>query len=60
MSVWHRRMIRVLVLVAILFLLAAGFAWLAERPGDLVLTWQGYEIRTSLMVAAMHSPSSSA
>jgi HemY protein len=46
-------MIRVLVLVAFLFLVAAGFAWLAERPGDLVLTWQGYEVRTSLMAAAI-------
>ena len=46
-------MIRLLGTVAILFLLAAGFAWLAERPGALVLTWQGYEIRTSMMVAAI-------
>jgi len=45
-------MIRVLVYVALVFLLAAGFAWLAERPGDLTITWQGYEIRTSLMIAA--------
>jgi HemY protein len=45
-------MIRVLVYVALVFVAAAGFAWLAERPGNLLLTWQGYEIRTSLMVAA--------
>lgn len=46
-------MIRALIIVALVFLIAAGFAWLAERPGDLLLTWQGYEIRTSLMVAAI-------
>jgi HemY protein len=46
-------MIRALIVVAFVFLVAAGFAWLAERPGNLALTWQGYEIRTSLMVAAI-------
>jgi len=46
-------MVRVLVSVVLLFLVASGFVWLAERPGDLVLVWQGYEIRTSLMVAAV-------
>ena len=46
-------MFRVLVYIALVFLLAAGFAWLADRPGDVVLDWQGYEIRTSLMVAAV-------
>ena len=46
-------MIRVLLFVVLVFLLAAGFAWLADRPGDVVLHWQGYEIRTSLMIAAV-------
>jgi HemY protein len=46
-------MIRVLLYVILVFLLAAGFAWLADRPGTIVLTWQDYEIRTSLMVAAV-------
>ena len=46
-------MIRALVSIVLIFLAAAGFVWLAERPGDLSLTWQGYEIRTSLMVAAV-------
>ncbi|MCC6983981.1 MAG: heme biosynthesis protein HemY [Bauldia sp.] len=46
-------MVRVLVYVALIFLLAAGFAWLAERPGEIAVTWLGYEIRTSLMVAAI-------
>jgi HemY protein len=46
-------LVRVLVYVALIFLLAAGFAWLAERPGEIAVTWLGYEIRTSLMVAAI-------
>jgi len=46
-------MIRVLVYVVIVFLVAAGAAWLADRPGDIVLHWQGYEIRTSLLIAAI-------
>lgn len=46
-------MIRVLFYIILVFLVAAGFAWLADRPGDVVLNWQGYEIRTSLMTAAV-------
>jgi HemY protein len=46
-------MIRVLVYIVLVFLLAAGFAWLADRPGAVVLHWQGYEIRASLMIAAI-------
>ena len=46
-------MIRVLFYVILVFLLAIGFAWLADRPGAIVLTWQDSEIRTSLMVAAV-------
>lgn len=46
-------MIRLLVIVALIFAAAMGFVWLADRPGGLVLLWQGQEIRTSLMVAAL-------
>lgn len=46
-------MIRVLLYIALLFAVAAGFAWLADRPGEISLVWQGYEIHTSLMVAAI-------
>jgi HemY protein len=44
-------MIRIVVFLLALALVAAGFAWFADRPGDLVLTWQGYRVETSLMVA---------
>jgi HemY protein len=46
-------MTRVLFYIAVVFALAAGFAWLADRPGALVLNWQGYRIETSLMFAAV-------
>lgn len=44
-------MLRILIYVAIVFALALGFAWLADRPGVLQLTWQGTEYEVSLLVA---------
>jgi HemY protein len=44
-------MLRLLIYLAILFALAVGLAWLIEKPGEIVLNWQGYRITTSLMVA---------
>src|SRR5579884_2860800 len=46
-------MLRVVLFLIALGLVAAGFAWLADRPGDIVLTWQGYRIETSLMVVVV-------
>ena len=43
-------MIRVLVYLIIVGCLAYGVTMLAERPGDVVVTWQGLRIETSLMV----------
>ena len=43
-------MIRVLLFFGILIALAFGEAWLVDRPGDLVLNWQGYRIETSVLV----------
>jgi len=40
----------VLFLIAVL-LIATGLAWLADRPGTLLVTWQGYEIETSVFRA---------
>jgi HemY protein len=45
-------MIRVAIFIVVVFLVAAGFAWLADRPGSVVFTWQDYEVRASLMIAA--------
>ena len=43
-------MIRVLIYLVIVALLAFGAVWLAERPGDVVITWQGERVETSVMV----------
>ena len=43
-------MIRVVIYLVIVGLLAAGAAWLADRPGEVVITWQNRRIETSVMV----------
>src|SRR5580693_1455632 len=45
-------MVRLLLFLALLCLAALGLAWLADHPGQVGLTWQGYRVETSLMVAA--------
>ncbi len=42
----------VLFLVGVI-LIATGLAWLADRPGSLLVTWQGYEIETSVFRAVV-------
>ena len=42
-------MIRVVFYLLIVGLLAAAFVWLADRPGDVVITWQGQRIETVVM-----------
>ena len=46
-------MIRILFFLLIVFALGLGFAWLADRPGDMVVTFAGYQYQVSLMVAAV-------
>ncbi|MGQ0445645.1 MAG: heme biosynthesis protein HemY, partial [Beijerinckiaceae bacterium] len=43
-------MVRVLFFLVVLIALALGDAWLIDRPGEITLTWQGYQIETSLLV----------
>src|ERR1700757_1478492 len=43
-------MFRILVYLFLLIALAFGLAWLIDHPGEIVLNWQGYRIKTSLMV----------
>jgi HemY protein len=43
-------MLRVLVYLFLLIALAFGLAWLIDHPGNIELNWQGYRIKTSLMV----------
>jgi HemY protein len=45
-------MIRVLLFLALVALAALGVAWIADRPGEVAITWQGYRIETSVIVAA--------
>ena len=36
-------MIRILFFLIVVFALGLGFAWLADRPGDMVVTFNGYQ-----------------
>jgi HemY protein len=44
--------IRIAIFLAAIAAIALGAAWFADRPGEVVMTWQGWRISTSLMVAA--------
>ncbi len=46
-------MIRVFIFLALVALLALGGAWLADRPGDIAVTWLGWRVETSVTVAAI-------
>ncbi len=43
-------MIRLIVFLVLLAAAALGLSWLADRPGEIVLTWQGMRIETSVLV----------
>lgn len=45
-------MARILTFFVVVLALGVGFAWLADRPGDLVVTFGGMQYRVTLMVAA--------
>jgi HemY protein len=45
--------LRVIIFLAIAALLALGAAWIADRPGDVSITWLGWHIDTSVTVAAV-------
>lgn len=46
-------MIRVVLFVLLIGVLAFGAVWLADRPGDVVITWLGRRVETSVMVLAL-------
>ncbi len=46
-------MIRILGFLVLVLALGIGFSWLAERPGDMLVTFGGYQYRVTLMVAAV-------
>ena len=45
-------MIRLLIFFCLLALAAFGLSWFIDRPGEIVITWQGRQIETSLAVGA--------
>ncbi len=46
-------MVRLVLFLLGVVALASGLAWLADRPGSLLITWQGYEIETSVFRAVV-------
>jgi HemY protein len=44
-------MLRLIAFLIAIALIAAGLAWLADRPGELAIQWQGYQIETSVFRA---------
>lgn len=46
-------MVRVLVYLAVFAALAVGAVWLADRPGEVSVVWQGWRIDTSVALAAI-------
>ncbi len=45
-------MIRVLIFLLLLAAAALGISWLVNHPGEISLTWQGYNIQTTVAVAS--------
>lgn len=46
-------MIRIVVFLVGVAALATGLSWLADRPGSLLLNWEGYEVETSVFRAVV-------
>jgi HemY protein len=46
-------MIQVVLFLITVGLVAAGFVWLADHPGDVIINWMGYRLETSMMVAEL-------
>ncbi len=46
-------MLRLLVFLAFIIALASGLAWLADRPGLIVVNWEGYQAEISVFHAVV-------
>ena len=46
-------MIRVVIFLIAIAVMALGAAWLADRPGEVVISWLGWRIETSVAVLAI-------
>ena len=45
-------MIRIVLFLISVLAIAWGFTWVADRPGEIAITWMGYRVETSVIVAA--------
>jgi HemY protein len=46
-------MLRIILFLIVIALAAAGAAWVAEQPGDVVLSWRGWKAEMTLPVFAL-------
>jgi HemY protein len=46
-------MVRIILFLVLIALVAAGEAWIADQTGDVVLSWGGWRVSTSLPVFAL-------
>ena len=46
-------MLRLVAYLLAVLAIASGLAWLADRPGQLIVNWQGHEIETSVFHAVV-------
>jgi HemY protein len=46
-------MLRLAVFLIVIVAAAAGLGWLADRPGEMLINWEGYEIRISVFTAVV-------
>ena len=46
-------MIRLVLYIVLVAAFALGVSWIADRPGNLTVEWLGYEVRTSVFIAAI-------
>jgi HemY protein len=46
-------MIRVILFLVAILALATGLSWLADRPGNIAITWEGYDVTVSVFHAVV-------
>lgn len=46
-------MLRLAVFLILIVAAAAGLAWLADRPGEMLINWEGYEVRITVFTAVV-------
>jgi len=46
-------MIRLIIFLAFIVAAASGLAWLADHPGQIIMNWEGYELKISVFHAVV-------